>query len=59
MRTISLRDLVIEELNRNLAEEGRQLCLSTERPRPMLASDGGRLIDLFEARKERAWQEEA
>jgi hypothetical protein len=59
MRTITFKDFVIEELNRMLAEEGRELCLSTERPRPMLASDGGRVIDLSEVRKERAWHEEA
>jgi hypothetical protein len=38
MRTVTLKEFVIEEFNRMLAEEGRDVRIVTERPRPKLAT---------------------
>jgi hypothetical protein len=47
MRTMPLKDFVLEEFNRMLAEEGRGVQIVTERARPKLATDGGRLVGLW------------
>jgi hypothetical protein len=39
MRTITLKELVFEELNRQLAEEGRDVRVVAERPRPRLVAE--------------------
>ena len=39
MRMLSLRELVFEELNRQLEEEGRDVRVVAERPRPRLVSE--------------------
>jgi hypothetical protein len=39
MRTITLRELVLEELNRQLAEEGRDVRVVAERPKPQLVAE--------------------
>lgn len=54
MRTMALKEFVLEEFNRMLAEDGRDVRIATERPRPTLAADGGRVVDLWEAKNERA-----
>ena len=38
MRTVTLKEFVLEELNKMLAEEGRDIRLASERPRPRLAA---------------------
>jgi hypothetical protein len=39
MRTITLKELVFEELNRQLAEEGRDVRVVAERPQPRLVAE--------------------
>ena len=39
VRTITLRELVFEELNWQLEEEGRDVRVVAERPRPRLVSE--------------------
>jgi hypothetical protein len=51
MRTLTLKELVLEELNRQLAEEGRDVCVVTERPKPQLAASEGEVVE-FNPRKE-------
>ena len=38
-RTITLKELVLEELNRQLAEAGRDVRVVSERPKPTLVSN--------------------
>jgi hypothetical protein len=49
MRTMTLKELVLEELNRQLAEEGRDVRVVAERPRPCLATDEGEVVELHRA----------
>jgi hypothetical protein len=46
MRTMTLKELVFEELNRQLAEEGRDVRVVAERPRPQLVADRGEVVPL-------------
>jgi hypothetical protein len=46
MRAITIQQLVLEELNRQLAQEGREVCVVSERPRPQLVARGGEVIPL-------------
>jgi hypothetical protein len=46
MRTITLKELVLEELNRQLAEEGRDVRVVAERPQPTLVAEGGVVVPL-------------
>jgi hypothetical protein len=39
MRTVTLREYVLEELNRRLAAQGRDVQIVSERPKPKLATD--------------------
>jgi hypothetical protein len=39
MRTITLKELVLEELNRQLAADGRDARVVAERPRPRLVRE--------------------
>jgi hypothetical protein len=39
IRTITLKELVLEELNRQLAAEGRDVRVVAERPKPRLAAE--------------------
>jgi hypothetical protein len=39
MRTMTLKELVFEELNRQLAEEGRDVRVVAERPKPRLVAE--------------------
>ena len=43
MRTVTIKEFVLEELNRMLAEEGRDVRIVEERPRPKLV---GEVIEL-------------
>jgi hypothetical protein len=47
MRLVTIRELVIEELNQQLADEGRDVRVMTERPRPQLAVSEGVVVSLF------------
>jgi hypothetical protein len=38
MRTLTLKELVFEKLNRQLAEEGRDVRVVAERPKPRLVA---------------------
>jgi hypothetical protein len=49
-RTITLKELVLEELNRQLAEEGRDVKVLAERPRPALVAERGRVVQFGAAR---------
>lgn len=44
MRTITLKELVLEELNRQLAESGRDVRIVSERPKPALV--GGEVVEM-------------
>jgi hypothetical protein len=44
MRTVTLKEFVIEEFNRMLAEEGRDVRIVTERPKPKLT---GKVVELW------------
>jgi hypothetical protein len=44
MRTITLKELVLEELNRQLAETGRDVRIVSERPKPTLV--GGDVVEM-------------
>jgi hypothetical protein len=46
MRTIALKDFVLEEFNRMLAAEGRDIQIVTDPPRPKLATEGGRVLEM-------------
>lgn len=39
MRTVSLREFVLEEFNRMLEDEGRDVRISAEQPRPQLVAE--------------------
>jgi hypothetical protein len=52
MRTLTLKELVFEELNRQLAEEGRDVRVVAERPQPRLAADRGEVVPLRAAATE-------
>jgi len=52
MRTMLLKDFVLEEFNQMLAEEGRDIRITIERARPTLAVDSGRIVGLWEAKNE-------
>jgi hypothetical protein len=43
---LTLKELVLEELNRQLAEDGRDVCVVAERPRPRLATVRGEIVQL-------------
>jgi hypothetical protein len=43
-RTITMRELVLEELNRQLEEEGRDVRVVSERPKPRLVK--GEVVQL-------------
>jgi hypothetical protein len=45
-RTVTLKELVLEEMNRQLAEEGRNVRVVAERPRPRLAALEGEVVQL-------------
>ena len=45
MRTITLKEFVLEEFNRLLEAEGRAVRIVTEPAKPRLAADGGRVLN--------------
>jgi hypothetical protein len=49
IRTITLKELVLEELNRQLAESGRDVRIVMERPKPTLATAGGEVVEMRKA----------
>jgi hypothetical protein len=49
---MTLKELVLEELNRQLAEEGRDVRVVAERPRPWLATDEGEVVELRRAEQQ-------
>jgi hypothetical protein len=46
VRTLTLKELVFEELNRQLAQEGRDVRVVAERPKPRLAAKQGEVVKL-------------
>jgi hypothetical protein len=46
MRTMTLKEFVLEEFNRMLAAEGRDVQIVIERPRPQLAAEDGKVVEL-------------
>jgi hypothetical protein len=46
MRTITLKELVLEELNRQLADAGRDVRVVAERPKPRLVAKRGEVVEL-------------
>jgi hypothetical protein len=44
MRTVTIKELVLEEFNKMLAKEGVQIV--AERPRPQLATKEGEVVQL-------------
>jgi hypothetical protein len=46
MRTITLKELVLEELNRQLEQEGRDVRVVAERPKPWLAAKRAEVVEL-------------
>jgi hypothetical protein len=53
MRTITLKELVFEELNRQLAEEGRDVQVVAERPRPRLVAERDEVVVPLRANQRR------
>jgi hypothetical protein len=49
MRTVSIKEYVLEEINRMLEQEGRDLRISVQRPSPRLVTDAGNVIELWPA----------
>ena len=54
MRTITFKELYLEELNRQLAPQGVQIINDDERerPKPKLVTDNGRVIQLEREERE-------
>jgi hypothetical protein len=46
IRMVTLKELVLEELNRQLAASGRDVRIVSERPKPALAAVGGEVIEM-------------
>jgi hypothetical protein len=46
IRTLTLREFMLEELNRQLAEDGRDVRIVAERPKPTLATAYGEVIEM-------------
>jgi hypothetical protein len=44
MRTVTFKELYLEELNRQLAPQGVQIISDEEKPKPRLATNEGRVI---------------
>jgi hypothetical protein len=44
MRTMTIQEFFVEEFNRMFAKEGRDVRIVTDRPRPTLVTDKGRLV---------------
>jgi hypothetical protein len=44
MRTVTLKDFVLEEFNRMLVEEGRDIQILPERPKPRLVSEQEKIV---------------
>jgi len=51
MRTITIKELVFEEINRMLEAEGRDVRIVSERPKPRLVAEEGRVVKLKDAPK--------
>lgn len=45
-RTVTLKELFLEELNRQLKQEGRDVRVVAERPRPRIATREGEVVQL-------------
>ena len=43
---MTIQEFFLEELNRMLAEEGRDVRIVTERPKPKLAAERGQVVEL-------------
>jgi hypothetical protein len=46
MKARTIQEFVLDELNRMLEEEGRDVRVAMRRPRPRLATDGGNVVEL-------------
>ena len=46
MRTMTIKEYVLEELNRMLAAEGKNVRIVSERPRPRLIADEGKIVKM-------------
>jgi hypothetical protein len=44
MRTLTLKEYLLEEINKDLREEGRDVQVVFERPRPQLVADRGEVV---------------
>lgn len=51
MRSITLKELVLEELNRQLKQEGRDIQVVAERPRPQLVAQNGEVVRMPTTRR--------
>jgi hypothetical protein len=54
MRTITLREYVLEQFNQMLAENGENVRVVIDRPRPVLATTDGDVVLLPQQQKEGA-----
>ena len=52
IRTVTLKELVLEELNRQLAEAGRDVRIVPERPKPTLATAGGEVVEMCKPQRQ-------
>ena len=53
MRTMTIKQFCLEEINRMLAEQGRDVQLVFEHPKPQLVADGGKVIEMIEQTQQR------
>jgi hypothetical protein len=59
MGTVTLKELVLEELNRQLVEDGRDICVVATRPKPRLAANEGTVVEFNPMNHERMEDGEA
>jgi hypothetical protein len=52
MRTLTIREYLLEELNRRARERGEDIELVFERPKPRLATKEGEVVELRRAQGE-------
>jgi hypothetical protein len=46
MRTMTIKEYVLEQLNERLAKEGKNVRIVSERPKPRLVADEGKVVEL-------------
>ena len=44
MRTLTLKEFLLEEINKDLREQGRDVQVVFQRPRPQLVADRGEVV---------------